>query len=58
MTLDEARELIGHGVVYRPHNGAAEDGVITDVQGQYVFVRYRGDEWAKATSPGDLEPLQ
>jgi hypothetical protein len=40
MTLDEARQHIGDGVVYRSGDGAAEDGVITSVSDRYVFVRY------------------
>lgn len=56
MTLDEAREHVGHGVVYRSGTGLAEDGVITGV-GAVVFVRYKGDQNAKATYPGDLTLL-
>jgi hypothetical protein len=58
MTLDEARERIGAGVVYRPHGGPAEDGDIVSVGDQYVMVRYVGDRQAKATRPEDLEPLR
>lgn len=53
MTLDEAREHVGHGVVYRSGTEQAEDGVITGV-GALVFVKYAGDVTAKATYPGDL----
>jgi hypothetical protein len=31
MTLDEARQHIGHGVVYKSEFGPAEDGVIESV---------------------------
>lgn len=56
MTLDEARDHIGHGVVYRSGEDLAEDGVITGV-GALVFVRYKGDQHAKATCPADLTLL-
>lgn len=55
MTLDEARQSIGSGVVFR--GGASsedEDGVITSVNDTYVFVRYGGDQHGKATRPEDL----
>jgi len=58
MTLDEARERIGSGVVYQSRPGAPlEDGEITSVNDTYVFVRYTGDRTSKATSPGALEFL-
>lgn len=60
MTLDEAREHIGHGVIYRPYIGGlarAEEGTITSVNDSYVFVRYAGDVGSKATSPEDLTLL-
>jgi hypothetical protein len=41
MTLDEARQNIGAGVVYDPGYGSKEDGVISSVGEQYVFVRYK-----------------
>ncbi len=55
MTLTEAREAEGKRVMYtggwRP-----EYGVITSLStGAYVFVRYDGDPFSKATFPGDLE---
>jgi hypothetical protein len=56
MTLEEAREHVGHGVVYRSGTDLAEDGVITGVDA-LVFVRYKGDRHAKATYPGDLTLL-
>jgi hypothetical protein len=41
MTLDEARQHIGSGVVYRGGSSSeGEDGVITNVNDAYVFVRY------------------
>ncbi len=54
MTLDEAREAVGRGVVYRPQHGRFEDGVITSVRGAWVFVRYSGDATSRATAPEDL----
>ena len=71
MTLDEAREHIGHGVVYQPpYPGAPiEQGVITSVTEPdlgsrdrsaapgYVFVRYGADYASKATRPQDLTLL-
>ena len=60
MTLDEAREHIGDGVVYRPNGGqypTAEDGTITSVNERWVFVRYAGDSGSKATAPADLSLL-
>jgi hypothetical protein len=56
MTLDEARDRIGAGVVYRPYPSAsAEDGDITSVNDSYVFVRFVGDRQAKACRAEDLE---
>jgi hypothetical protein len=44
MTLDEARQNIGAGVVSFRGGASAEDedGVITSVNDTYVFVRYAG----------------
>lgn len=56
MTLSEARERIGSGVVYRPYPGApAEDGEITSVNDSYVFVRFVGDRQSKACRAEDLK---
>ena len=60
MTLDQAREHVGHGVVYRPYArelDSIEQGEITSVSQQYVFVRYKGDQHAKATDPAALTLL-
>ena len=55
MTLDECRQHIGAGVVYRPNGRAvSEDGVIVRVNDSYVFVRYWGRETPSATRPEDL----
>lgn len=57
ITLDEARQRIGAGVVYRPRPDAPEDGEITEVRPPWVLVRYRGDVGAKATPPEMLDFL-
>lgn len=57
MTLQEARDLIGHKVAYRPTVGKVEEGVITAVNTAYVFVRYGGDMHSKATRPEVLETI-
>jgi len=60
VTLDEAREHIGHGVIYRPYIGGlarAEEGTITSVNDSYVFVRYGTRRTSAATSPEDLTLL-
>lgn len=58
MTLDEARESIGQGVIYLPRSREgmehAEAGVISSVNDHYVFVRYGSDRGTKATYPEDL----
>lgn len=56
MTLDEGRDHIGHGVVYRPMVGPAEDGVISSVSSLVVFVRYASGH-PQATCAHDLELL-
>jgi hypothetical protein len=58
VTLDEARQHIGRGVVYQACSHCPrEDGVITSVNDAYVFVRYAGDQQSKATNPADLTLL-
>lgn len=57
VTLDEASEHIGAGVVYGPGYDAPEDGVITSVRPPWVFVRYRNDFGSQATRPEDLTLL-
>ena len=54
MTIDEARAHIGDEVVYLP-NG--EDGVITSVNDNWVFVRYGSTRTSQATDPAMLELL-
>ena len=59
MTLTEAAERIGSGVIYRPHPSApAEDGEITKVNGSFVFVLFVGDRHPKACRAEDLSPLR
>ena len=59
MTLKEAAENIGHKVVYTPYPGCPttilEEGVISSVNDEYVFVRYSLGDTAAATNPEDLE---
>lgn len=56
MTLHEAREHVGHKVIYSgPY--LAEEGVITSVNDHYVFVRYGSDVHSKATSAAELTLL-
>ena len=56
MTIAEARAHIGERVVYHPACGHIEDGVITRVSGDWVFVRYGADRHAVATDSADLTP--
>lgn len=56
MTLDQARKSIGRQVVYRQrYSAAVEQGEITSVNSTFVFVRYDGDQHAKATAASELE---
>ena len=42
--IDPTRDDIGRRVVYRPFPGAVcEEGTITDMNTDYVFVRYGND---------------
>lgn len=56
ITLAEAARNVGREVVYR-NIGVIDEGVITGVSeiAGLVYVRYSGDEWAKATHPSQLE---
>ena len=59
MTLAVARHHIGHPVIFRPFPETSdddrhEDGVITAVTDQFVFVRYSGESRSKATAPDRL----
>lgn len=57
MTLEEAAAHIGHNVTYTPldNPGHAENGTITAVTTRYVFVRYVGDRYSKATAADRLK---
>lgn len=56
ITLDQAPANIGNPVIYtQPHGVKTEDGVITSVGAQFVFVRYGNDRHSKATHPDNLE---
>ncbi len=61
MTLDEAAANIGKRVVYQPHPGWAEYGVITSVNPRWVFVCYdtddgpRNERHSKATAAVQLQ---
>ena len=60
MTLDEARNHIGNGVIYVPSGSsadAAEEGTITSVGERWVFVRYGSSRTSAATDPADLTLL-
>lgn len=58
ITLEEASHNIGSVVIYLPRPGVVEEGVITSVGRENVFVRYRGDLHSKATRPEDLNWVQ
>jgi hypothetical protein len=69
VTLTDAREHIGDGVVYHPRRALAdiplaakagamsEDGTIVSAGESYAFVLYAGDRYPKATDPADLTLL-
>jgi hypothetical protein len=57
MTIDEAREHIGAGVVYNPGHGALEDGTIVRVSESWVHVRYGHQTITKATAAAQLTLL-
>jgi hypothetical protein len=54
MTLTEARDHPGDRVVYDNGHGTVEYGEITRCNDWFVFVRYDGDFWCKATDPAQL----
>ncbi|MEG1565367.1 MAG: hypothetical protein RR342_01330 [Bacilli bacterium] len=59
MTLEQARNNVGRGVVYIPYKDCPksqiEYGTITSVNDSYVFVRYGKDLHSKATRADDLK---
>jgi hypothetical protein len=59
MTLAEAHDALMVGdtrVCYRPRLGHREYGTMTSLNARWVFVRYDGDNGAKATDPEQLYP--
>lgn len=53
LSVDDFEE--GEGVVYTPQYGPREDGVVTSVGREVVFVRYKATAVnGTATFPGDL----
>jgi len=57
MTIDEARNHIGDGVVCGTGHSVPETGVITGVTATQVLVRHHGDNGVRAHDPADLELL-
>jgi hypothetical protein len=58
MAIDPKLTDIGRRVLYirpRKYGGPSEEGVITLITDDYIFVRYLPDTYAKATSREDLE---
>lgn len=59
MTIEQARDAVGRKVVYRAEyqtpREPGEEGVITSVNSQYVFVRYGAKAGSQATYPRNLE---
>ena len=54
--IDPTRDDIVRRVVYRPFPGAVrEEGTITDMNTDYVFVRYGNDTHSEATRLAHLE---
>lgn len=55
MTLTEAAQNVGRRVTYHRLDGTQVDaGVIQQVNARFMFVRYDGDNHAKATRADDL----
>jgi hypothetical protein len=46
---------IDRAVIYRPRGGPPEEGVIVAFTERFVFVRYVGEQFSKATHRLDLE---
>jgi ribosomal protein L35AE/L33A len=57
VTITEAQQHVGDGVVYQQPGGRVEQGVITSVGGHWVFVRYGSDTGSKATHAANLTLL-
>lgn len=54
MTITEARDHEGERVIYDSGHGTVEAGEICRCNDFFVFVRYDGEEWPKATAPEQL----
>lgn len=55
MNIDTAKANIGERVAYYQQNKVVERGVITGANNRYVYVRYNGQRYSKATAPELLE---
>lgn len=58
--MNRSKIYVNQPVVYRPHGGKAEDGVVVSLHAKkagLAHVLYRGDSTPKATYISDLEPL-
>ena len=57
--LARAKEFsVGQRVVYRPAFGPCEEGTVTSIGSEYVFVCYGlPGSTSKATRPADLDPV-
>jgi hypothetical protein len=54
--IEATERDIGRQVIYRDRSGyKVEEGIITSMNEQYVFVRYGSETISKATRPKDLE---
>lgn len=54
ITLEQAKQNIGNKVIYLKGTDRQEEGIISSVNENYVFVRYGGNCTAQATKPKDL----
>lgn len=52
--IDPSQNDIGRSVIYLAGTDRSEEGTITSLGTDYVFVLYRGDRHAKATRRRDL----
>jgi hypothetical protein len=54
--IEATERDIGRKVTYRDRGGyKVEEGIITSMNDQYIFVRYGAETISKATRPQDLE---
>lgn len=52
--IDPNRLDIGKKVVYKPKHGREEEGIITSITTNFIFVRYANENCSKGTSRKDL----